>query len=253
MRAESARPDDDEYWTTARGPGWRFTRAFRPVASLIVRSAWRINVHGQEHLPAEGPVILAANHSSVLDGPVLYGVTRRPVHALVKQEMFAGALGRGLRAIGQISVDRFACDPAAVKACLAVLDRGHVVAVYPEGTRGRGDFATVKPGVAYFAMCTGAPIVPAACLGVRADGQSKNGVPRLRSTVDVVFGPPIDVARVGWPRRQDLVRAQADLVGAELRAHLRLACELTGRSLPKLTAREIAGATLLESGESGAT
>lgn len=253
MRAESAMPDDDEYWTTTRGPGWRFSRVFRPVASLIVRSAWRINVHGQEHIPREGPVILAANHSSVLDGPVLYGITRRPVHALVKREMFAGALGPGLRAIGQISVDRFTCDPAAVKACLAVLHRGQVVAVYPEGTRGRGDFATVRPGAAYFAMCTGAPLVPVACLGVRADGQSKNGISPLRSTLDVVFGPPIEVERVGWPRRQHLVRDQSELVGAQLRAHVRNACELTGRSLPKLTAGDIAGATLLESGENGAS
>jgi 1-acyl-sn-glycerol-3-phosphate acyltransferase len=238
MRTETERSGDAEYWATACGPGWRFSRAFRPVASIIVRSGWRIHVHGQERIPLEGPVILAANHTSVLDGPVLYGITRRPVHALVKREMFAGALGPALRAMGQISVDRFACDPAAVKACLAVLHRGQVVAVYPEGTRGRGDFATVKPGAAYLAMCTGAPIVPVVCLGVRADGQSKNGIPRLRGAVDVVFGSPIDVERVGWPRRQHLVREQSELVGTQLRAHVQYACELTGRSLPKLTAKK---------------
>jgi 1-acyl-sn-glycerol-3-phosphate acyltransferase len=178
-------------------------------------------------------VILAANHTSVLDGPLLYAASRRPVHALVKQEMFAGALSWALRTIGQIPVNRFAVDPAAVKACLSVLHRGDVVAIYPEGHRGRGDFGQVKPGVAYLAMCTGAPIIPVVGLGLRAAGQSVGSLPRLRSTIDVVFGPRIDVDPVAWPRRQQVVREQTQQIATALRSHVDYACDLTGQSLPE--------------------
>ncbi|HZC25875.1 MAG TPA: lysophospholipid acyltransferase family protein, partial [Actinopolymorphaceae bacterium] len=126
----------------------------RPLAGGAVRTFWSVRVHDRHHVPAGGPVILASNHAGVLDGPIVCGVVRRPVHALVKQEMFRGAVGGALRRLGQIPVDRFAVDVAAVKACLAVLDRGDALAIYPEGRRGAADFATMKPGVAYLALCT---------------------------------------------------------------------------------------------------
>ena len=61
-------------------------------------------------MPATGPVVMAANHVGWLDGPLLAICSPRPVHALTKQEMFAGALGAFLRAVGQIPLDRFHVD-----------------------------------------------------------------------------------------------------------------------------------------------
>lgn len=203
----------------------------RPVGSAIMRTAWRIRLHHHEFVPGDGPVILASNHTGILDGPLLYSVVGRPVHALVKQEMFRGSVGRGLRWIGQIPVDRLACDPAAVKDCLAVLHRGGVVAVYPEGTRGVGDFVQVKPGAAYLALCTGAPIVPVAGFGV-AGPAGTGGLPPMRSTIDIVFGRPISTEPIPWPRRRDVVRKHADAVGMLLREHRRRAYALIGRPLP---------------------
>ena len=69
--------------------------------------------HGRSNVPAAGPVIFAGNHISYLDGPVMFGASPRPMHILVKQEMFKGFLGRVLKASGQLPVDR-AGDRAAL-------------------------------------------------------------------------------------------------------------------------------------------
>lgn len=220
------------YWRDVAGPSRSGARVFRPLAYALVRGLWEVHVHRPELVPTHGPVILAANHLGLLDGPLLYALIRRPVHALIKQEMFSGTLGRLLRGLGQIPVDRSATDPAAVKACLAVLEGQGVVAIYPEGNRGRGDFGRIKPGVAYLGMCTGAPIVPVACLGTRADGRSIESVPAPRARMDVVFGRPVVLDTLPWPRRRDVVRAAASRLRDVLAAHVESATALTGRALP---------------------
>lgn len=229
------------YWRADDGPPRRGLRLARPLGAGLVRTAWRVRIHDAHHVPAAGPVILAANHVGFLDGPVVWAAVRRPVHALVKQEMFRGVLGRVLRGMGQIPVDRQAVDVAAVKACLAVLERGDVLAIYPEGTRGAGDFSTIKPGVAYLALCTGAPVVPVACLGTRQPGRPVGSVPRPRSRLDVVFGPPVRLDLTPWPRRQTVVREQARWLQKWLVAHVGYACERTGQTLPGPASKAVPG------------
>ena len=98
-----------------------------------------------------GPVIFAGNHISFLDGPVMFGASPRPMHILVKKEMFKGFLGRVLRASGQLPVDR-AGDRAALQLSKAVLDAGRCVGILPEGTRGSGKAAGISNGVAWLAL-----------------------------------------------------------------------------------------------------
>ncbi|PLW73850.1 1-acyl-sn-glycerol-3-phosphate acyltransferase, partial [Streptomyces sp. DJ] len=126
---------------------------------------WRPRVLGAWKVPASGPVILAVNHSHVVDGPMIIGTSPRPVHFLVKKEAFTGPLDPFLRGIGQIAVDRGSTDRAAVTGALGVLERGGVLGIFPEGTRGQGDFASLRAGLAYFALRSGAPVVPVAVLG----------------------------------------------------------------------------------------
>ncbi|MBM7788498.1 lysophospholipid acyltransferase family protein [Tenggerimyces flavus] len=220
------------YWSGADGPPRRGARVLRPLATALVRAMWDVRVYDRHHVPTGGPVILAANHTGFLDGPLVYAVAARPVHALIKREMFRGAVGSVLRKVGQISVDRSVVDAGAVKSMLAVLDRGDTLAIYPEGTRGAGDFAEIKSGVAYLGLCTGAPIVPVAILGTRVPGRSVGSIPSVRSRLDVVFGPALSIDPVPWPRRRHVVREHAMAVRTKLVEHLRHACALTGRSLP---------------------
>ena len=78
----------------------------RPVGRLLNNAVYRTSVTGRSNVPAAGPVIFAGNHISFLDGPVMFGASPRPMHILVKKEMFKGFLGRVLRASGQLPVDR---------------------------------------------------------------------------------------------------------------------------------------------------
>src|SRR5436190_24285922 len=97
------------------GPTYRVLRLVRPLAAGIVRTSWNVRIHDSHHVPVDGPVILASNHAGVLDGPLLCAVIARPVHTLVKQEMFRGVVGGALRQLGQIPVDRLAVDVPAIK------------------------------------------------------------------------------------------------------------------------------------------
>ena len=102
-------------------PRTRLLRVLRPVAVQVFGRRWPVTVHHPELVPTSGGVILAANHIGLLDGPLLATYAPRPVHALTKQEMFAGRLGGFLRGTGQIPLDRFATDPGAVRTALRVV------------------------------------------------------------------------------------------------------------------------------------
>lgn len=195
-------------------------------------SRYRVHVSGAERVPRRGRLILACNHMGYLDGPLVFWRTPRRVHTLVKESMFDSSLGFGLRKVGQIRVDRYHPDPLAVKQCLGLLERDGVVSVFPEGARGRGDAAAIQGGAAYLALVTGAPVLPVACLGTRADGASTESMPPRGTRFDVVFGDLMQFDRIPWPRTRDRVAAVTETVREVLAAHVHAACELTGQTLP---------------------
>ncbi|MQA16328.1 MAG: 1-acyl-sn-glycerol-3-phosphate acyltransferase [Pseudonocardiaceae bacterium] len=163
--------------------------AGRSVAVGLGAAAFRLRVHGRERIPARGPVVLVANHSAMIDGPLLYGLLRRRSVFLVKHEMFHGLLGWFLTRIGQLSVRRGVPDRAPLLAAVAVLRGGGIVAVFPEGTRGEGDVASAHHGAAWLARSSGAVMLPVACRGTRRPGGSGR---RWRPRVDVLVGEPLD-------------------------------------------------------------
>jgi 1-acyl-sn-glycerol-3-phosphate acyltransferase len=212
----------------------RALRVARRVGAVLLRRWYDVRVHGAEHVPARGAVLLVCNHIGLLDGPLLAAVVPRPVHGLVKGEMFAGPGRRPLRALGQISVERTACDPFSVKEALRVLRDGGVVAIYPEGTRGRGDVRHARLGAAYLAMVTGVLAVPVAHLGTRTGAASVHAIPTRGTRLDVVFGPPLRAAQppVPWPRRRQQVADTAERLRDALARHVQEAVHLTGQRLP---------------------
>ena len=213
-------------------PSHRLMRALRPAGRAWFRRRYDVRVYGAEYLPARGPAILAANHIGYLDGPLIGAFSRRPVHALTKKEMFEGRTGQVLRAFGQIPLERYEVDVTAIKDCLRVLRDGGVVGIFPEGGRGAGELTVIRSGVAYLALVTGAPIVPAAVFGTRDPGGALGSVPLRGARLDLVFGEPVRLEKQAWPRRQEEVRRTAELLGNKFRAHLVDAKALTGRELP---------------------
>ncbi len=217
-------------------PATRWIGAGRAFARTALRRRFDVRVEGGEHVPPSGPVILASNHMGYLDGPLVFGFAPRPVHSLVKHTMYVGRIGRALRQTGQIPVNRRQVDPRAVKTCLRVLAAGGVVAIYPEGVRGVGDVSYTKPGAAYLALVTGAPVVPVACLGTRSDGAPTESMPARGTRVDVVFGTAVQFEAVRWPRTRAAVADVQEFLQASVADHVRSACAATGQTLPAMPA-----------------
>nr|WP_206323124.1 lysophospholipid acyltransferase family protein [Streptomyces sp. HNM0575] len=191
---------------------------------------WRPRVLGARRVPPSGPAILAVNHSHFVDGPMLIGTSPRPVHFLVKQEAFIGPLGPFLRGIGQIPVDRSGTDRAAVLAALGVLERGGMLGIFPEGTRGEGDFASLRSGLAYFAVRSGAPVVPVAVLGSNErPGRLVKALPALRGRIDVVFGDPFEAGDGSGRRTRGALDEATVRIQHRLTDHLAEARRSTGR------------------------
>jgi 1-acyl-sn-glycerol-3-phosphate acyltransferase len=212
-----------------RPPWWA-----RPTAAVLFGAGgvWPVRVHGSQDVPRTGPVLFASNHVGLLDGPMLVGSAPRWVQCLVKEEMFGLVLGPILRATGQIPVRRDHGDRAALGRALEVMASGGCVGVFPEGTRGRGDVGSVRLGVAWLALRSGAPVVPVACLGTRRSGRGTSTPRRPRARLDLVFGAPQTVVPTpAVPGRQALAHAGAALQ-ARLSAHVRAAIEITGQVLP---------------------
>ncbi|WP_432540480.1 lysophospholipid acyltransferase family protein [Kineococcus sp. SYSU DK002] len=209
----------------------------RLVGKVLAHGAWDSTVLGAQNVPATGPVLFAANHASIMDGPLLYGVTPRPAHFLVKREMFEGPplkrfVGWALLQAGQIPIDRSRGDRDALQSVLAVLAAGGAAGVFPEGTRGRGDAASVRSGIAWIALQSGAPVVPVACLGAHLPGEPRRSVPPVRRKLTFCFGEPFTVVRApGVPGRVALAEA-VEQVRVKLSGHVLESLQRTGIALP---------------------
>ncbi|MDQ1044256.1 1-acyl-sn-glycerol-3-phosphate acyltransferase [Streptomyces sp. V4I2] len=202
----------------------------RRIGVGLMYGLWKPRVLGAWKVPATGPVIFAVNHSHVVDGPMVIGVAPRPSHFLVKKEAFVGLLGPFMTRVGQIKVDRDTTDRTAITRALGVLENGGVLGIFPEGTRGEGDFAALRAGLAYFAVRGGAPIVPVAVLGSsERRGRLIKGLPPLRSRVDVVFGDPFEAGDGSGRRTRKALDEATERIQKQLTAHLENARRLTGR------------------------
>ncbi|CQR64829.1 1-acyl-sn-glycerol-3-phosphate acyltransferase [Streptomyces leeuwenhoekii] len=203
----------------------------RRIGVGLMYGLFRPRVLGAWRVPAAGPVIFAVNHSHNLDGPMVMGVAPRPTHFLIKKEAFVGPLDPFLTGIGQVKVDRATTDRTAITRALDVLSAGGVLGIFPEGTRGEGDFASLRAGLAYFAVRSGAPIVPVAVLGSSGRrGRLIKGLPPLRSKIDVVFGEPFDAGDGSGRRTRQALDEATERIQKQLTAHLENARRLTGRS-----------------------
>ena len=199
-----------------------------PVASLMFRLRYR---HG-ERLPARGPVLLVANHVSILDplacGRMVFDNGRIP-HFLAKESVFKGFAGTLLRGAGQIPVKRFTRNAHdALDAARADLEAGNVIVIYPEGSVTRDpDWWPMQPstGAARLALTTDAVVVPVAQWGPQRvhDYHSKKLRLRFRAPADYLLGEPVDLdalraeLRAGRPLTAELLRETTDMIMGRVR------------------------------------
>ncbi len=177
---------------------WRFGLVlFTPLLRLLLR----VRVEGSEHVPSRGSAIVAFNHVSVLDGPVIAIETarriRRETHFLVAAEVFRRpVIGWILRRYDQIPIRRGEADVDALDEAIDTVKKGAMAAIAPEGRvndDAEAGLQRIRRGVARMALPTGAPIVPVGVWGTHRRW-SRTGIRwhrPFRPRVGVAFGAPI--------------------------------------------------------------
>jgi 1-acyl-sn-glycerol-3-phosphate acyltransferase len=157
-----------------------FYKVARVVLPTTLAQVYRLRVAGTEHLPTSGPAIVVINHQSDFDPPFVGMAFPRPLRYMAKSELFeVGWFRWAIEHLGAFPIRRGESDRQALRRSLEVLEAGHVLLMFPEGTRhDDGRVHDFFPGVGLIALRSGVPVIPAAMKGtelIRGEGR----VPRL--------------------------------------------------------------------------
>lgn len=139
----------------------------RPTIGTFVKLVAPMRVYGAERMPSEGGLVVAANHFSWIDPPVLGAASPRTLYYLAKVEAHrVPGLGQLMRSFGAFAVRRGESDREAVRRMREIVQDGHALGMFAEGTRQRsGVPGPVQPGAAMVAVTEGVPLIPAAIHG----------------------------------------------------------------------------------------
>lgn len=197
-----------------------FYLSIRLIVIAICRVYLRLRIFDAHKIPKTGTFILAPSHRSTLDIPVAAATTRRRMMYMGKDSMWKiKPIGFFLTALGSFPVTRGSADLEALKRCIAVLERGDPLVLFPEGTRRNGRI--IEPlfdGAAFIAYKTGVPIIPVGIAGSEEIWPPGTKLPRPRKCV-VVVGDAI------YPKDLNGARASREIMGEftlELQASLQI-------------------------------
>ena len=195
------------------------------ILSPLLRTLFRPWAEGLENIPDEGPVIIASNHLSFADSIFMPLVVPRKVTFWAKSDYFTqrgvkGVLKRFFfRATGQLPVDRSGgkAGEAALRGGLAVLAKGDLLGIYPEGTRSPdGRLYRGKTGVARMALEAGVPVIPVAMINTDVVQPTGKKIPKL-GRVGIRVGKPLDFSRYkGMEGDRFVLRSITDEIMYEL-------------------------------------
>ena len=168
----------------------------KPVVGMLARLLFGLRGRGIEHVPSQGAVMLVANHSSVLDPPLVGVVLPRQLSFLAKMDLFRIPLfGWLIRRLNARPIRRDGADPRALRMALRMLGEGRMLLIFPEGTRGpEGVLRAAKPGAGMLAVVSGAPVVPVYIAGSGRAWPRGRRLPRPGKVV-VTFGPAMRFER----------------------------------------------------------
>jgi 1-acyl-sn-glycerol-3-phosphate acyltransferase len=196
------------------------------VLTPILRVVWRPWGEGLENVPLDGPVILASNHLAFCDSIFMPLLVPRKVTFLAKAEYFTGRGLKGwlvrafFRGVGQVPIDRSggSASQAALDTGVRLLREGHVLGIYPEGTRSPdGRLYRGRTGVAWMALQAGVPVVPCAMIGTDVINPPGSLFWKFRPRPGVRFGKPLDFSRyAGMEGDRFVLRSMTDELMYEL-------------------------------------
>lgn len=135
----------------------------RDFVALALRVKFGLRVTGREHIPRRGGAVIAANHCSYLDPPVITACsTRRMVHFMARDTLYSNAMARWFfPRVGVIPLDRTRGDLGALKKALSILKENRVIGLFPEGTRSPdGQMREAKGGIGFLMAKAAVPVVP---------------------------------------------------------------------------------------------
>jgi 1-acyl-sn-glycerol-3-phosphate acyltransferase len=192
----------------------------RGLLLLLCKVWFRVSVSGREHLPRTGAYIIAPVHRSNIDTPLSSFVTSRRVRFMGKDSLWKDKyIGAFLSLLGGFPVTRGAADLEALKRCVAVLDAGEPLVMFPEGTRQHGPVVhQLFEGTAYVALKRGVPIVPVG-IGGSQRVMRKGSKMIWPHKCHVTIGRPIAVEHGGSGR---VDRARMTEITAQLSAALQV-------------------------------
>jgi 1-acyl-sn-glycerol-3-phosphate acyltransferase len=195
---------------------WNIGRVIcRPFTSRV----FDLKVYGRKHVPKTGGVLIVSNHQSYLD-PVLFGVQLdRPMSYLAKSELFENpVLSLLIRSLNAFPVQQGKGDVGAVKETISRLKEGHMLNIYPEGTRTLdGELAEIQSGVALVIRRAGVPVVPAVIEG-SYEAWPKGAKIFHRHPIRVMYGPPLAMTHMKGPEIVQTIDTTFKKMIAELRA-----------------------------------
>jgi 1-acyl-sn-glycerol-3-phosphate acyltransferase len=184
---------------------WSYDAA--KLSLSVIFRLWRMRVSGAENVPPTGPVIIACNHISYFDPPLLGTACPRRIRYMAKRELFKmPILGPMITAFGAYPVDRTGTPMAAVRRSVEVLRRGEVIGIFPEGTRNLDGTVEAREGVALLASLGKAAVVPAAVLGTRDAAHFRR--------FEVIFGPALRLPPDRKATREELANFTGQVMQA---------------------------------------
>jgi 1-acyl-sn-glycerol-3-phosphate acyltransferase len=181
--------------------------ASRFIVWVVFKVIWRLKIIGRENIPAQGPVIIAANHRSYADPPIVGISIERHVHFIAKKELFDfKPFGWLITRLNAHPLNR-SSGAEAIRAAEALLKAGNPIIIFPEGGRSTTEeFRPPKAGVGLVAKRTNTPVVPA-----YIHNSPAHRLIRFKQ-VSITFGKPLD------PARFETYQALAEGVMAEVKS-----------------------------------
>ena len=197
--------------------GWSFFRIFYRIYN-------RWEVFNPENVPPTGPAILASNHASFMDPPLVGAAARREINYLARESLFRfPVLGSLLRAVNAVPVDREGGGAAGLRAIFDRLLKGGAIILFPEGTRTLdGSLRPAKSGIGLTVIKSEAPVVPVRVFGTFDAFSRHHSFPRP-SKIAVKFGKPLDFSKLreeartcSKPRLKEIYQEVADEIMREI-------------------------------------
>lgn len=166
---------------------------FRVFFSLLFTFVFRWRTSGAGNIPPDGGVIIAANHISLWDPPVVGTAIPRRVHFMAKEELFVNPVfGWIISKLGAFPVKRGTADRTAIRTALTLLKNGSILVIFPEGTRSKdGNLGDPESGLALLALKAGVPVIPTAIIGTNKIFRDGYLLPKFQ----IKFGQPLLFSR----------------------------------------------------------